>query len=219
MSNKYQVIIMKRLIYSGLVILLIFGLSACGGYNYYTAGLNTTNMGKYRTFAWMPMDNAANKNAGAASAVADSKIKDATTTALQTKGFRLSQGNPDLIVTYSSMVGRGTKTNYYPIYYNSGFYPGFGLGYGWGWGYGYRSSYYAFGAPFAYYGGTIAGDKEYYKEGTLIIDIIDTQTKRVVWRGYGVGEVHKNPQKTIDDLPKVVDGIIAQLRVAPSVRS
>ncbi len=140
------------------------------------------------------MDNAATKNAGVGSAVADSKIKDATTGALQMKGLKLSQGSPDLIITYASMVGRGTRTNYYPIYYNPGFYPGFGLGYGWGFGFGYRSYYYAYGAPFAYYGGTVAGDKEHYKEGTLIIDMIDAQTKRVVWRGYGVGEVHKDPQ-------------------------
>lgn len=221
----YKTTAMKRSIYFGLVILLITGLSACRSYDYYTAGLNRTNMSSYRTFAWMPADNGTNKGEGAASAVADGKIKDATTQALQAKGLKLSQGNPDLVVSYSSMVGRGTRTNYYPVYYGAGFYPGWrgwggwgGWGFGWGWGWGYRPYYYAYGAPFAYYGGAVAGDKEHFKEGTLIIDLIDTRTKRVVWRGYGVGEVHKNPQKTIDDLPKVVGGIIDQLQLAPPSR-
>ena len=35
-------------------------------------------------------------------------------------------------------------------------------------------------------------------------------------RGFGVGEVHNNPQKNIDDLPKVVEGVLDQLHVNPS---
>jgi hypothetical protein len=104
---------------------------------------------------------------------------------------------------------------YYPTYYGTGFYPGFGLGWGWG----YRPYYYGFGYPFAYYGGLTAVDKEHYKEGTIIIDLIDTHTKKVVWRGFGVGEVHHNVQKNIDDIPKIVEGIIKQLQLAPERRS
>lgn len=107
-------------------------------------------------------------------------------------------------------VGRGSRTNYYTPYYDyGGFYPGWG----WGWGWGYRPYYYAYGAPFAYYGGLTYAEKEHYKEGTLIIDLVDTRTRRIVWRGFGVGEVHHNPQKTIDDLPKEVNGVLSQLQL------
>jgi len=117
------------------------------------------------------------------------------------------------VVTYTNIVGQGSRTNYYSPYpYYGGFYGGFGFGYGWGWGY---RPYYAFGGPFAYYGGLTYAEKEHYKEGTLIIDLIDTRTRRIVWRGFGVGEVHHNPQKDVDELPKVVDGIFDQLNVAP----
>jgi len=51
-----------------------------------------------------------------------------------------------------------------------------------------------------------------YKEGTLIIDIMDTKSRKLVWRGFGVGELH-NPQKTVKELPKVVNGIIEQLQL------
>jgi len=188
------------------------GLSACTSYNYYTAAINKTNLSSYHTFAWMPPGNKKVTNE-----VVDAKIKDAATSALVTKGLALSQRNPDLIVNYSTVVGTGSRTNYYSPYYG-GFYPGwgpgFGWGAGWGWGWGYRPYYYAYGAPFAYYGATYA-EKEHYKEGTLIIDLIDSHTHRIVWRGFGVGEVHNNPQKTIDDLPKVVNGVLDQLQVAP----
>lgn len=201
---------MKTRVYGLLASLSILLFAGCSRYNYYTAGLNKTNMSGYRSFAWLPP---AGKNKQASPA--DLKIKDAAVASLTAKGLRLNQNDPDLLVTYTSIVGRGTKDVYYPTYYGSGFYPGFGLGFGWGL---YRPYYY-WGTPFVYYGGMTAVDKQHYKEGTVIIDLIDTHTKRVVWRGFGVGEVHHNPQKDIEDLPKVVDGIIDQLNVSSIRRS
>src|SRR5947209_13276541 len=121
---------MKRLINLAMAAVLLSAMSACSSYNYYTAAINKTNLSAYRTFAWMPQPGRSDKNG--ATAVADAKIKDATTMALVGKGLRLSQSNPDLIVSYSSIVGTGTKTNYYsPGYYGGGYYGG---GFGWGGG-------------------------------------------------------------------------------------
>jgi hypothetical protein len=200
---------MKRLIYLALIVFILAGLSACTSYNYYTAAINKTNLSRYHTFAWMPPGDKKVTND-----VADAKIKDAATTDLVSKGLTLSQRHPDLIVNYTTIVGTGTRTNYYSPYYG-GFYPGWGLGFGWGagwgWGFAYRPYYYSWGAPFNY---VTYAEKEHYKEGTLIIDLIDSHTHRIVWRGFGVGEVHNNPQKTIEDLPKVVNGVLDQLQIA-----
>lgn len=200
------------------MILLLSGLSACSSYDYYTAAINKTNMSGYHTFAWMPP--ATNSNSKMDGDAADAKIKDAATASLVTKGLQLNRKNPDLIVTYTTKVGTGARTNYYSPYYGGGFYPGWG-GFGWGgwggWGYGYRPYYYSYGAPFAYYGGLTYAEKEHYKEGTLIIDLVDARTHRIVWRGFGVGEVHHNMQKTIDELPKVVAGVLDQLQVGQVV--
>jgi hypothetical protein len=201
---------MKKIIYVAFAVLLISGLSACTSYNYYQAAINKTNMSGYHTFAWMPPSKSGgNKMMGD---MADGKIKDAATSALVAKGLQLSQRHPDLVVNYSRIVGTGTYTNYYSPYY--GGYPGWGGGFGWGWGWGYRP-YYAFGGPFSYYGGLTYAEKGHYKEGTIIIDLIDTHTRRIVWRGFGVGEVHHNPQNDIDDLPKVVNGVLDQLQLMP----
>lgn len=210
---------MKRSIYLALIALMISGLSACTSYNYYTAAINKTNMSGYHSFAWMPQANKDDKKM--AGSVADAKIKDAATTELVAKGLQLNQKNPDLVVNYTAIVGRGTRTNYYSPYY--GGYPGWGWGGGFGWGWGgyggwggyYRPYYNYYGGPFAYYGGITYAEKEHYREGTLIIDLIDTHTRKIVWRGFGVGEVHKDPQKDIDDLPKVVNGVLNQLQLAP----
>lgn len=200
---------MKRSIYLGLMVLFVCGLSACDSYNYYTAAINKTNMSGYHSFAWMPGPKSN------ASQQADAAIKTSTTTALQSKGLALQQQRPDLLISYTVTVGRGTRTNYYdavPGWYN-GPYLGWGFGWGWGWRGYYGSPYYAYGGPFPYYGGLTYEEQEHYKEGTLIIDLIDRKTRKVVWRGFGVGEVHHDQQKNIDDLPKVVDGILKQLNV------
>lgn len=218
---------MKRVIYLGLVLFILSGLSACTSYNYYTAGLNRTNLSRYHTFAWMPIGERNGKKMMPANGEADAKIKEAATTALTAKGLSLQQQHPDLLVSYTATVGRGTKTNYYSSYGGWGGwgYPGWGwgggFGYGgwggWGWGgrWGGWGGYYAFGAPFAYGGQLTYSDQEHYKEGTLIIDLIDRRTQKVVWRGFGVGEVHHDPKKNVEDLPKVVQGILDQLKLTP----
>ena len=118
---------MKTSIYRAIGFLAIAGLSACSSYNYYTAGLNKTNMSQYRSFAWIsPQGKTDNKPT--ASAIADLKIKDAAVMSLTGKGLRMQKNNPDLLVTYTAKVGLGSKTVYYPTYYGTGFYPGFGIG-------------------------------------------------------------------------------------------
>ncbi len=196
---------MKLTPYLTAIVLLLACLSGCStSYDYYTAAINKSNLSNYQTFAWMPPGN----NAQQAGPEADAKIKDAATFALSTKGLRLTQKNPDLIVNYTITIGRGNRTTYYSPNLAWG-----GPYWGWGWGYYSRPYYYAGGAPFGYYGAVSYADREHYREGTLIIDLIDSHTHKVVWRGFCVGEAQRNQQKQVEDLPKVVDGILNQLKL------
>jgi hypothetical protein len=206
---------MKRTINMGLVMLLVSALSACSSYNYYTAARNKTDLSAYRTFTWLAPDMQTDK-AGAMvkKEIGDEAVKNATIAALQAKGLKLvdNNSNPDLIVSYSTLTGRGVKNEFYPAYYG-GLYSGWGWG---GYGWGYRSFYGGWGGwGFPYYGGYYGGGvvaRVPYKEGTLIIDIIDRSKRTLVWRGFGVGELH-NPKTTLKELPKVVNGILQQLQL------
>ncbi|NOW97319.1 DUF4136 domain-containing protein [Mucilaginibacter sp. SG564] len=205
---------MKKTIYTGLVLLLVSALSACSSYNYYTAARNKTDLSSYRTFAWVAPETSNKAGGVVKKEIADERVKDATIFALQNKGLKLQENNPDLLVSYSTITGRGVKTEFYPAYYGGFGWGGWG-GWGWGWGwrsrgfYGYYGGWGGWGYPYGY-GGTYA--RVPYKEGTLIIDLIDRNTGRIVWRGFGVGEL-RNPQRTLDELPKVVDGVLKQLQV------
>ena len=114
--------------------------------------------------------------------VAD-RIQAAVVNQFQQKGLSETTQNPDLVATY--VAGAKTKQEIE----NLGPQP-------------YYSSY--FGGPFGferggYYG---AGYNQFYTntytEGTLILDLMDTHTKKLVWRACVTGPVDKPDQKAID---------------------
>jgi hypothetical protein len=217
---------MNRSWYLGLVLLCLSVLSACSsGYRYYKAGSSFISANKYKTFAWAPNLPARkpdsivsdqkglgkrldylNNNRYFKNAAAMEQIKSTTTAVLQSKGLTLQESNPDLLVRFTTLVDRGTRRSYYNYPYYGGLYGG------WGWGYRFSPWYggYGWGAGYGY-GYPV---QEHFKEGVLAIELIDSQTHEPVWIGYGAGELSRQPEKVLAQLPKVVDGILKQLPVS-----
>jgi hypothetical protein len=196
---------MKKWISGSLFLLAIFLLAACSKYTYYSVG-SSSRVSKYSTFAWLPPINNS-KNPYYDNDLADQKIKDQATANLESKGLHLKANHPDLLVRYTIMVDNKMKTVNEPqyTYVGGGFYPRYNYYRGG------RAFYYSYRSAYPVY----VGDDIYhvpYKEGTLIIDLIDRTTHKVIWRGYGIGEVN-NPQSAINDLPKIVDGIFNKLQL------
>jgi hypothetical protein len=208
---------MKKYINLMLAVVFVSALSACSSYNYYTAAANKTNLTQYKTFALAPAPQNPNKQWRPLTEIGNGKLQEAIKQTLPQKGLTMSDQNPDLLVTYATVTGRGTKIRYSSPWGGYGYYGGWG---GWGYGGFYRPFYGGWGWP--YYGGGWGGgvyaQKVPYKEGTIIIDLIDSRTKTIVWRGYGVGEL-SNPKQTLKEIPKVVEGIIKQLELTPTVKS
>ncbi|MBS7564304.1 DUF4136 domain-containing protein [Mucilaginibacter sp. Bleaf8] len=217
---------MNRKWYIWLVLLSLSVLSACSSYRYYKAGDSFISLNKYKTFAWaqnLPNRkpdsivndqkglgarlNYLNNNRYFKSPEAARTIKTATVTILQSKGLTLQESNADLLVRYTTLVDRGTRNAYY------GGYPYYGGFYG-GWGWGWRRPWFGYGGWGGYGYGYGYPVKEHFKEGVLAIELIDSRTRETVWIGYGAGELSRNPEKVIAQLPKVVDGIFKQLPVS-----
>ncbi|MGN6394437.1 MAG: DUF4136 domain-containing protein [Mucilaginibacter sp.] len=195
---------MKKLymFYAGLLIACLWG---CGSYQYYAIQSDKASFNKYRTFAWLPVpDSSRNYND-----IADEKIKDEVTAGLEKRGLSLQTGEPDLLVRYTIQVKDRTRTYNYPTYvYRPGVaYVGVARNrYG-------RYFYYSIARPFPVYVGTDIVEAT-YKEGTLIIDLIERKNHQVIWRGYGVGDVD-NPERAINDIPEVVENILKKLPITP----
>ncbi|QKJ30955.1 DUF4136 domain-containing protein [Mucilaginibacter mali] len=195
---------MKRSITGCLLLAVVALVAACSSYNYYSVG-SSSNVARYSTFAWLPPANNT-KNPYFDNDLADQKVKDQATADLESKGLRLKANRPDLLVRYTIMVDNKVHTYNEPVYSYSygGFYPR-------GYYRGGRAFYYGWRGAYPVY----VGDDVYhvpYKEGTLILDIIDRNTHKVIWRGYGIGEVN-NPERAVNDLPQIVDGILNKLQI------
>ena len=101
--------------------------------------------------------------------ILDKRVRGAVERELLDRGYRRApDGRSEFELQYHVILKDRTKIRSY----SSGYY-------------GYRN--YPYG-----YGGSLGGVSSYdYKEGTLIIDIIDARTRQLAWRGWAVGATRK----------------------------
>ena len=103
---------------------------------------------------------------------------------LQAKGFSVSE-NPDLIV---NVKANHKKINDVQKHAPYGVY---GWGGGFGWGFGMSRTF-----------------SSHYNEGSLLVDIIDAKTNRLVWQGIGEGIQVDRPEAKRKEIPMIVSEIM-----------
>jgi hypothetical protein len=108
----------------------------------------------------------------------DERVKEAVDKALQSKGWQQVPDGGDV-----SVVAVGTTNEKRTL---RTFYDGFD---GWMWG--------GFGDATTY--------EDTYQVGTLIVDMFDTRTKKLIWRGSASDVLSTKPDKNIKELEKSVD--------------
>ena len=188
---------MKKAMY--LLIFAASVLSACSSYNFYSVN-NRADLSAYKTFAWIPGGDSKTNNFYN-NDIATDKIIQAANLELESRGLKLNNNRPDLLIRYSAVVKNETRNYNQPVYYQSparyvprmGYYNG------------RRFYFYQYQRPFPIYVGSEMR-KQHIEEGNVMIDVIDRKSSKVIWRGWGEGIVN-NPEKAINDLPKVVNKI------------
>jgi len=134
---------------------------------------------KYKTFAWKEGSPAPNP-------LTQDRIRKAVLTEIKTRGLTEATGKPDLYVLTHAAVKEEKRvdvTNY-----------GYG-GYG---RYGYRT------------GGWGTTDVNVYnvRIGHLVIDLVDAETNKLVWRGSASAMATKNPNKSEKRINKYVQKML-----------
>lgn len=88
------------------------------------------------------------------------RLKQAIQTQMEGRGYTLSSNDPDLLVNAQVVVQeKNANRGYYPYPYYYGYYH---------WGYNNMSS-------------------RDYKEGDIVVDLIDQSQRQLVWQGYASG--------------------------------
>ncbi|AKA34544.1 DUF4136 domain-containing protein [Flagellimonas lutaonensis] len=112
------------------------------------------------------------------------------------KGFVKSQ-NPDILVSIF------TKEREQVDVYNNNF------GWGWGWGWGGWYNPWVWGPGWGW-GGAWGPNVSTRTQGSLYIDLIDAETKQLVWQGRGVGTLNNtsNVEKKEERIREFVSQIL-----------
>lgn len=127
----------------------------------------------YKTFDWgQKVEIEAGKNPLHYNELNDKRIKAAVQEQMTARGYNLTSEAPDLLLHYHIIIDNQSVVTTEPFGYRYGPY----------WQ-RMNTNIYS------------------YREGTLILDLMDTNTKNLIWRGWAVMEVSGiNPEK--------VDGLI-----------
>lgn len=160
--------------------ILLAVLSGCSNMTVRTDFDPDIDFSKYKTYSWMKQDIRSEKSPIYNNSLVDKRIRLAVDEELLNMGYvELDEGQPDFFVAYYVGVNDKLRVTNYGYRY---------------WGSRHRVR------DFQVY---------HYKEGTLIIDIVDPQLSQLIWRGWAT-QVMDSISPTEDQIKKAVDSIMAQ---------
>ncbi len=132
-----------------------------------------------KSYSWLQKDESYPTNAKDAltqGSLWDKRIQKSVNIELITIGLQLTKEEPDVLVTYYTSVEDKTLMSEYPSF---------------------RRRYRGYGADVSV---------AQFKEGTIIVDILDRETKEILWRGIAQTRVDEDlePKEVEKDLAKAV---------------
>ena len=150
--------------------LLLGGALGCSSLSVNSDYDPAEDFSRLHSYMWLPGPQPETGDIRLDNPLLDARIRRAVDAQLALQGYRkLASGQPDFRVGYHLSTERKldvrTVNNYY--------------GYGWGYGYGY--------APMGYSDTYV----DQYDVGTLILDIVDAELNRLVWRGTASGRLRE----------------------------
>lgn len=184
-----------------LLAILVFLVTACASGPQVAQDYDTAaDFDRYKTYAWLAQTPSKQTPAepapkGSPQPLIDARIRTAIEEVLPTRGFTPASepSQADFFVTYYFSSQTKTDTRSVDAYY------GFGVG--------GRNSSLGFGI-----GVPINRRSRDYQLGTLMIDIIDAQTRKLVWRGTSAERLDERltPKQTTQKINKTVQSILAR---------
>ena len=131
--------------------------------------------------------------------IEESRLRDDIASSLSRRGWQQVPQGGDVAVT---AIGNVRDQREYETFYN---------GFGPGWGYGGWGGRYGFGG-YGGYGGTTTRSFD-VPVGTLAIDLYDSSTHQLIFRGLSADKLSKNSDKNVRKDEKAVDKIFDKLPV------
>lgn len=183
---------MKTIVFAFFAVLLPLFFSGCSSLEIHTDWDQSADFSKLKTYAWTTATQPDTGNPEIDDDLFDERTRKAIDQTLASKGYqKLASGTPDFLVSYHIIIKDMTDVNSVPT-----------IGYATPYGYGR-------GGGFSYW--SYQTFTTHYQEGTLIIDIVNAQTKKLIWRSTGtdVVEPAKTPEKRDQEINDGIRHILA----------
>jgi Domain of unknown function (DUF4136) len=161
--------------------LALFGLLLCNGLSLFAASISTdydhsANFSQYKTYSWLKVQ--------AGDSLWAERIQQDVDAQLAAKGWTKVDSNGNASITaFRSTQEQPTLETFYD-------------GFGGGWGWRGRGGFGGDGL------GMSTTTTEDTKVGTIVVDIFDSQTKQLLWRGKESSDLGNNADKNSKNLAK-----------------
>lgn len=179
-----------RIVKLALYLLIVAALGGCAGVRVSQDYEPGTDFATYKTFDWKSAVQPQTGDIRIDNPLLDGRIRKAIERLLVAKGYRKTRGTADFLVDYSLAVQ--AKVDSSPVSIGTGF----GIGSG--------GSFGGIGV------GTPVVDS--YEEGLLVINLYDTKTGQLTWRGSGTRRLgwQSDTAKNTEKVNTLVDKVLAQ---------
>ena len=183
---------MKR-IFLILMSALFFG--ACSTLKVTSDYDKTVDFSKYKTYSYLGWAEGSDQ---IMTRFDKERIEQAFAEEFAKRGMTYQESGGDVVISLFLVVDQKTGTTAYTNHYGSPAFGGYYYGYDWAWGMGYSTTTY----------------HDYdYEVGTLVCDVFDASTKKLVWQGVGSGTVDENPNTREKNIPKKIAQLMAEYPV------
>ena len=172
-----------------LALYLVLFLSACATQSNYDY-LASADFGKYKSYAWVTVDKESKESQRAKNPLVDKRIIEAIDNALGAKGLRKVSDNPDTLVNYHVSVSAQEQQQ-----------PRGRVSIG--------TSRYGHGSSVGFGVSMPVGGTRTYKEGTLVIDLLDAKSKDLLWQGWGARTVSQDTDP--ERLSALINEVVAEI--------
>jgi Domain of unknown function (DUF4136) len=148
----------------------------------------SANFSAYKTFSLYNLSTS-----GSVSKINADRIASSIKKEMISKGFTENKTNPDLMVNAVTVlkdkIALSATTNYY--------------------GYGGLYRPYGYWAPAGRVAGYTTVSSYEYKDGSLIIDVVDAKTEKMIWQGTASAEIQKKPKNPEEVIGHTVTKIMS----------
>jgi hypothetical protein len=181
---------------------IIFGLLQSCSSPVYVQKDDNANFSNYHTYMWVTTQQDERDNSKRRGDAADISIQNAVNSELGKVGWRETESDPDVLVSYDLLVERTTQQRSDPVYSQ-----------------GFTRMYYN---PYRrrwstiYYPSQFMGYDTYneaVREGTITITMIDAKTDKNIWQGWTT-ETLNSSRMTRDEIAQTVRNIFRKFDVA-----